>query len=254
MLVASIVDIGSRRVKLRTASQQCTSLESWTIVARAAHRLAHSAARSSSPKIAPSGRMSSATCRACYRQSVTAERGDLASRNPASRQLARSVPGRSTARRRPFTNGSMRTGSGDVRVVPNKFPAVMPAGDDRDARLASCLEGELRPRPRCRRFGAHEVIIESPRHVDRTVGAFRAASCATCWKPMPQRLRHWRDGRPICLRAGVQEPGSAGRCVARASAQPARSRCRVCRRPWQPSCDRAEHRIPAAAVVPLLPA
>ena len=33
--------------------------------------------------------------------------------------------------------------------------------------------------------GAHEVIIESPRHVDRTVRALDSESCATCSTPTP---------------------------------------------------------------------
>ena len=89
-------------------------------------------------------------------------------------------------------------------------------------------------------FGVHEVIIESPRHVDRTSGALDVRSCATCSTPMRERLRHWRDDGRLALRPGVQElrargPGRRSRiCTANSIALPA------CRRRSSANCVERE--------------
>jgi UDPglucose--hexose-1-phosphate uridylyltransferase len=63
-------------------------------------------------------------------------------------------------------------GHWQVRVVPNKYPAVETQGDSPAA-------------------GAHEVIIESARHVDRT-SALTAAELAAVLDAYRRRLAHWR--------------------------------------------------------------
>ncbi len=68
-----------------------------------------------------------------------------------------------------------------LRVVPNKFPAVETSGDSPAA-------------------GAHEVIIESPRHVDR-MAELSVAELADVLAAYRQRLAHWHgEGR---LRYGL---------------------------------------------------
>ncbi len=77
-----------------------------------------------------------------------------------------------------------------VRVVPNMFPAVTADYSVRfyiNKPLANTDAVQVEPA-----FGAHEVIIESPRHVDRTslltVDELREALLAYA-----ERLRYWRD-------------------------------------------------------------
>jgi len=74
-----------------------------------------------------------------------------------------------------------------VRVVPNKFPAI---GDCGDAR--SVDEGMYRRLEAC---GAHEVIIESPRHVAST-SALSTAELSEVFLAYQMRLAYWkRDPR-----------------------------------------------------------
>ena len=59
-------------------------------------------------------------------------------------------------------------------MVPNKFPAVARAGENSPA------------------AGAHEVIIESARHVDRMAG-LSVAEFAGVLDAYRQRLAHWHE-------------------------------------------------------------
>lgn len=73
-------------------------------------------------------------------------------------------------------------GQWSVRVVPNKFPALML---DEVADTAANHPA----------FGAHEVVIESARHVDR-VSALSAAEFGNVLVAYQERLDHWHgDGR-----------------------------------------------------------
>jgi UDPglucose--hexose-1-phosphate uridylyltransferase len=70
-------------------------------------------------------------------------------------------------------------GHWQVRVIPNKFPAVTLEADDFVAGLEPA-------------FGAHEVVVESSRHIDRT-SALSAEELAHVLEAYASRLRHWRD-------------------------------------------------------------
>jgi UDPglucose--hexose-1-phosphate uridylyltransferase len=66
-----------------------------------------------------------------------------------------------------------------VRVIPNKFPAVTLEVDN--------VGGSLKPA-----FGAHEVIVESSRHIDRTT-SLSVRELANVLEAYAARLRHWRE-------------------------------------------------------------
>jgi UDPglucose--hexose-1-phosphate uridylyltransferase len=70
-------------------------------------------------------------------------------------------------------------GQWQLRVVPNKFPAL---SLDRD-----CAQPGAEPA-----LGAHEVIVESRRHVDR-VSAISVYEFRRVLESYAARLRHWRD-------------------------------------------------------------
>ena len=88
------------------------------------------------------------------------------------RRPALSAPATNRSRRRPSTRATDDAGQWRVRVVPNKFPAV-PLDEPAAA-------------------GAHEVIIESARHVDR-MSALTVAEFADVLTAYRERLAHWRD-------------------------------------------------------------
>ncbi len=110
-------------------------------------------------------------------------------------------------------NGGVPNGPGwDVRVVPNKFPALQVEGDlDRQGEgLFDKMNG----------IGAHEVIIESPDHTQSLatlpvrVGRARAVGVSRA-RARPEA------GPALSLHPDFQEPRRGGRRLARASAQPA---------------------------------
>ncbi|HEX2476907.1 MAG TPA: DUF4931 domain-containing protein [Lacipirellulaceae bacterium] len=69
-----------------------------------------------------------------------------------------------------------------IRVVPNKFPAVVQGGD-----VAAAPQGTSSPA-----VGVHEVIIESSRHVDR-LSSLSMGEVRDVLQTYAQRLRHWRE-------------------------------------------------------------
>ena len=84
-------------------------------------------------------------------------------------------------------------GGWQTRVVPNKYPAVSEAAGAPDARAS------FRTRPTSPpatsivpAVGIHEVIIESPRHIDR-ISALSAGEVRNVLNTYSLRLRHWRD-------------------------------------------------------------
>ena len=88
-------------------------------------------------------------------------------------------------------------GNWQVRVVPNMFPAVelpmagleMPPVDFAKGPSAGDV-WQMSPA-----VGAHEIIIESPRHADR-MSALSIAELRNVLEAYAERLRHWRaDGR-----------------------------------------------------------
>jgi UDPglucose--hexose-1-phosphate uridylyltransferase len=86
-------------------------------------------------------------------------------------------------------------GQWQVRVVPNKYPAVsLPAGDSTESVLHQAAEAAA-PVGAVPATGAHEVIIESSRHVDR-LSALSVRQLRDVLHTYAARLRHWRkDGR-----------------------------------------------------------
>ena len=80
-----------------------------------------------------------------------------------------------------------------TRVVPNMFPAVMPAGETATLAAELSVEVDSRDTTAVAAIGAHEVIIESPRHVDR-MSSLSVQELRGVLETYAQRLRHWRDG------------------------------------------------------------
>jgi UDPglucose--hexose-1-phosphate uridylyltransferase len=84
-----------------------------------------------------------------------------------------------------------------VRVVPNAYPAVDNLSGDTDgiARFITSTDAatpiDLEPSASLA-VGAHEVIIESPDHVDRMTG-LTIANLHDVLRAYAERLRHWRD-------------------------------------------------------------
>lgn len=76
-----------------------------------------------------------------------------------------------------------------VRVVPNKYPALTAAGDltRRTEGLYAAMDG----------FGAHEVIIESPRHVQSFSELTDAEACDTLAAYRQRLLALKEDGRLV---------------------------------------------------------
>ena len=73
------------------------------------------------------------------------------------------------------------------------FPAVMPPGENATPAGQLSVEGELRDTTAVAAIGAHEVIIESPRHVDR-MSSLSVQELRDVLETYAQRIRQWRDG------------------------------------------------------------
>ncbi len=83
-------------------------------------------------------------------------------------------------------------GRWQVRVVPNIFPGVMIDAPPDLAAADVSPGGSQQSSPA---FGAHEVVIESPNHIDRT-SALSPQELREVLEAYAERLRHWqRDGR-----------------------------------------------------------
>ena len=89
-------------------------------------------------------------------------------------------------------------GEWQVRVVPNKYPAVTLTGDDEPvgetARLGLIPAAEAASPPAnaiAPGLGVHEVIVETPRHIDRT-SALSTTELRDVLNTYALRLRHWR--------------------------------------------------------------
>jgi UDPglucose--hexose-1-phosphate uridylyltransferase len=81
-------------------------------------------------------------------------------------------------------------GRWQIRVVPNKYPAVT------ECAAIAAAEATSPAYPPATRIvpavGVHEVIIESPRHVDH-MSSLSASELGDVLATYAQRLRHWRD-------------------------------------------------------------
>jgi len=96
------------------------------------------------------------------------------------------------------------TGPWQVRVVPNKYPAVT-----LDPPLASSRPGT--PLPGIPPLGTHEVFIESPRHV-RDITELSAAELARVLRVHRQRLHDWSADeriRQVIIFKNVGNPAGA---------------------------------------------
>jgi UDPglucose--hexose-1-phosphate uridylyltransferase len=93
-------------------------------------------------------------------------------------------------------------GHWQIRVVPNKFPAVMfPSDGTSNAAAQSSLALSWPTasldsmRVATSAIGVHEVVIESPRHVDR-MSALSVKELRDVFQAYAARLQYWRaDGR-----------------------------------------------------------
>lgn len=92
-----------------------------------------------------------------------------------------------------------------VRVIPNKYPAVTLDGDcplflstdsttpqPPNQEKGTVPFGAIESTSPTPAIGAHEVIIESPRHIDRT-SLLSVAELRDVLEAYAARLRHWRD-------------------------------------------------------------
>ena len=89
------------------------------------------------------------------------------------------------------SGGEGSSGEWQVRVVPNKFPAVMLAPKNEQQSEASILGVVPLPAE-----GSHEVIIESPRHV-RYITELSTAELALVLQAYRERLRFWSADKRI---------------------------------------------------------
>jgi UDPglucose--hexose-1-phosphate uridylyltransferase len=85
-------------------------------------------------------------------------------------------------------------GEWQTRVVPNMYPAVMPFADASTGLIAPRAAGSL-SQFAAPAIGVHEVIIESPAHLDR-MSALSPPQLRVVLETYMTRLRDWRaDGR-----------------------------------------------------------
>jgi UDPglucose--hexose-1-phosphate uridylyltransferase len=75
-----------------------------------------------------------------------------------------------------------------VRVVPNLYPALGITSEEDEPGTASAPG----PYEACRGFGAHEVIVETPRH-EEGLADFPLAHARLVVDAFAERLVHWRD-------------------------------------------------------------
>jgi len=91
--------------------------------------------------------------------------------------------------------------SWEVRVVPNKFPAVDFSGADPSARAESPTT--------CDGRGAHEVVIESPHHVV-TLSELTDEQVEWTFAAYQDRLRHWQDESDLAYGLVFKNARAAG--------------------------------------------
>ncbi len=74
-----------------------------------------------------------------------------------------------------------------ARVVPNRYPALseQAPGVEKSSEFERCLPG----------LGAHEVVIESPRHL-RSVTQLTMAEAVAVWELYGRRFDHWAQAQP----------------------------------------------------------
>lgn len=86
---------------------------------------------------------------------------------------------------------SASTGPWQVRVIPNKYPAVSLSGVGAVLSESSALESSPQVP-----LGAHEVIVESPRHV-QDITELSQEEFARVLRVYRQRVRDWSDDKRI---------------------------------------------------------
>jgi UDPglucose--hexose-1-phosphate uridylyltransferase len=91
------------------------------------------------------------------------------------------------------SNGRAKLFPWQIRVVPNKYPAVTTETDPTSGRMAAPPNGSLHRGESG--FGQHEVIIESPEHIT-SLTQLSPADHRLVWQAYQDRLRSLRqDGR-----------------------------------------------------------
>jgi UDPglucose--hexose-1-phosphate uridylyltransferase len=102
-----------------------------------------------------------------------------------------------------------------VRVVPNLYPAlgIAGAGDEPGPVPAPS------PYEACKGFGAHEVVVETPRH-DEGLADFPVAHARLIVDAFAERLAHWReDGRTSVVVLFRNQGALSGASLAHAHTQ-----------------------------------
>jgi UDPglucose--hexose-1-phosphate uridylyltransferase len=125
------------------------------------------------------------------------------SRQAANRQAADCpfCPGQEHRTPSPVYESRDGEGRWQVRVVPNKFPAVTLPGGIQDSEFQGVSKSRSRSHTETGRavvepaVGAHEVVIESARHLS-CMSALGVDELDVVLQAYAARLRHWRvDGR-----------------------------------------------------------
>ncbi len=86
-----------------------------------------------------------------------------------------------------------------VRVVPNKYPAMLSSGQ-----TSTVANG---PYLQCDAVGAHEVIIETPRHV-ASLSELTETEARLLLLSLPRSASLSAAESRLCLRLGLQERGA----------------------------------------------
>jgi len=106
-----------------------------------------------------------------------------------------------------------------VRVVPNMYPALMMESPGEVVPVGSSESHNSGARSVLPALGAHEVIIESPRHIDR-MATLTETDLGDVLETYAQRLRHWRDsGRFAYALVFKNQGGRAGASIAHVHSQ-----------------------------------
>jgi UDPglucose--hexose-1-phosphate uridylyltransferase len=136
-------------------------------------------------------------------------RGVLASEPDASRFTTETCPfcpGNESGTPPAVYQQNNEDGRWRLRVVPNKFPALSLEFPNQQSTSESA-------------FGAHEVIVESSRHIDR-MSALSVNELQSVLEAYAARLRHWRDHEQLSYGLVFKNQGSrAGASLAHLHSQ-----------------------------------
>jgi len=110
------------------------------------------------------------------------------------------------------------SGHWQLRVIPNKYPAVTNSVVVGGSPVVG-LAAEQSAAPCIPALGAHEVVIESARHIDRT-SALSARELRCVLEAYANRLRHWQSDRRLAYGLVFKNQGPrAGASIAHLHSQ-----------------------------------